>query len=182
MGFRSLQHIKVRRSTYRRLYLPATFRLQGLVTLLTAYSLRARAGSVSHRRRSWDYPSELTSRKVSTAFPQWIHPPTVPPAVVPNAVATDRPGKPRLLGVDPSGSSCRPAVGLAHRAQDTPLGFALLGFSRNGLGQDFARPPLARFSPGRRIAKKLRPRVSISPCLASPYRRSELRLWAKRPF
>jgi hypothetical protein len=32
----------------------ATFRLQGLVTLLTVYSLRARAGLLSYRQRSWD--------------------------------------------------------------------------------------------------------------------------------
>jgi hypothetical protein len=34
----------------------ARFRLQGLVTLLTAYSLESRAGFVSHRQRSWDSP------------------------------------------------------------------------------------------------------------------------------
>jgi len=45
-----------RRSTNRRLYLPAPVRLQGLATLLTAYALRVPAGSVSHRRRSWDSP------------------------------------------------------------------------------------------------------------------------------
>jgi hypothetical protein len=32
----------------------ASLRLQGLVTLLTLYSVRNRAGSISHRRRSWD--------------------------------------------------------------------------------------------------------------------------------
>jgi hypothetical protein len=56
MGFRSLQHIKDRRSTLRGLTSPAVFRLQGLATLLTAYSLRARADLVSCRRRSWDSP------------------------------------------------------------------------------------------------------------------------------
>jgi len=35
---------------------PASFRLQGLVTLMTAFSLRSRAGFVSHRQRSWDSP------------------------------------------------------------------------------------------------------------------------------
>jgi hypothetical protein len=50
--------------------LPATFRLQGLATLLTVCSLRARAGFVSHRRRSWDSPfGAFPSRKVSAAFP-----------------------------------------------------------------------------------------------------------------
>jgi hypothetical protein len=48
---------------------PATVRLQGLVTLLTAYSLESRAGFVSHRQRSWDSPfGEFPSRKISTAF------------------------------------------------------------------------------------------------------------------
>jgi hypothetical protein len=39
-----------------RVYRPATFRLQGLITLLAAFSLRSRAGSLSHRQRSWDSP------------------------------------------------------------------------------------------------------------------------------
>jgi hypothetical protein len=59
-------------STYKesKVYLtrvrpPATFRLQGLVTLLAIYSLRSRAGFVSHRRRSWDSPFGVFSfRKV----------------------------------------------------------------------------------------------------------------------
>ena len=49
--------------------LPATFRLQGLVTLLTAFSLESRAGFVSHRQRSWDSPFEgFPFREISTAF------------------------------------------------------------------------------------------------------------------
>jgi hypothetical protein len=49
---------------------PATFRLQGLVTLVTAYSLRSRAGFVSHRQRSWDSPfGAFSSRKVSGVLP-----------------------------------------------------------------------------------------------------------------
>jgi hypothetical protein len=56
MSFCSLQHIRNRRSTYHGLSRPATFRLQGLVTLVTAYSLQSRAGFVSHRQRSWDSP------------------------------------------------------------------------------------------------------------------------------
>jgi hypothetical protein len=48
---------------------PATFRLQGLVTLLTAYSLESRAGFISHRRRSWDSPfGGFLSREVSQPF------------------------------------------------------------------------------------------------------------------
>jgi hypothetical protein len=49
---------------------PATFRPQGLVTLSAAYSLRARAGFVSHRQRSWDSPfGAFPSRKVSATSP-----------------------------------------------------------------------------------------------------------------
>jgi len=49
--------------------LPATFRLQGLATLLTAFSLRSLAGFVSHRQRSWDSPfGAFSSRKVSRRF------------------------------------------------------------------------------------------------------------------
>jgi hypothetical protein len=45
---------------------PASFRPQGLITLSAAYSLRARAGSVSHRQRSWDSPfGAFPSHKVS---------------------------------------------------------------------------------------------------------------------
>jgi len=69
MGFSSLQHSRVRRSTCRGLCLPATFRPQGLVTLSAAYSLRARAGFISHRRRSWDSPfGAFSSRKVPARF------------------------------------------------------------------------------------------------------------------
>jgi hypothetical protein len=66
MDFCSLQHIRDRRSTSRELCLPATFRLQGLSTLMTAFSLRSLAGFVSHRQRSWDSPfGAFPSRKVS---------------------------------------------------------------------------------------------------------------------
>jgi hypothetical protein len=56
---------------------PATFRLQGLATLLAAYSLRSPAGFVSHRQRSWDSPfGAYPSRKVSGALPPgWPHVP-----------------------------------------------------------------------------------------------------------
>jgi hypothetical protein len=53
----------------RALPQPATVRLQGLATLLTAFARRARAGFVSHRQRSWDSPfGAFPSRKVPTAF------------------------------------------------------------------------------------------------------------------
>jgi len=86
MGFCSLQHTQARRSTFlRAVPPPAVFRLQGLVTLWAAYALRAPAGSVSHRRRSWDSPfGAFSFRKVSTAFPRGrthipFRPPVFPP-------------------------------------------------------------------------------------------------------
>jgi hypothetical protein len=65
----------------RALPQPATFRLQGLATLLAAYSRRARAGSFSHRQRSWDSPfGAFPSRKVSATFPGGsTHLPFLPP-------------------------------------------------------------------------------------------------------
>jgi len=57
-------------STCRGLCLPATFRLQGLTTLLAAYSPQFRAGFVSHQQRSWDSPfGAFSFRKVSSPFP-----------------------------------------------------------------------------------------------------------------
>jgi hypothetical protein len=64
-------HVRIEGPLIRGLYLPATVRLQGLGTLLTAYSLRSLAGSVSHRQRSWDSPlRSLTSRQVFRRFRQ----------------------------------------------------------------------------------------------------------------
>jgi hypothetical protein len=48
---------------------PATFRLQGLATLLTVCALQSRAGLVSYRQRSWDSPfGAFSSRKVTGRF------------------------------------------------------------------------------------------------------------------
>jgi hypothetical protein len=85
MGFHSLQHSGSGGPLARAVPLPATFRLQGLVTLWAAYALRAPAGFLSHRRRSWDLPfGAFSFRKVSAAFPRGrthvpFHPPVFPP-------------------------------------------------------------------------------------------------------
>jgi len=72
---------------------PATFRLQGLATLLTAYALRFRAGFVSHRQRSWDSPfGAFASGKVSGGIGDRMNPPTVPLTGSPNTEAMGRPG------------------------------------------------------------------------------------------
>jgi hypothetical protein len=99
MGFHSLQHIRNPRSTARGHSPPATFRLQGLVTLLTSYSLKSRAGFLSHRRRSWDSPFEgFPFRKVSTALSTWTNPHTVSPAAFRRPKPSTGPDEPRFLG------------------------------------------------------------------------------------
>jgi hypothetical protein len=77
LGFRSLRHMRAWRSTLHGLCLPATFRLQGLATLLTACSLQDRVGHFSCRRRPWDLPyGAFTSQKVFRASPlEWTHMP-----------------------------------------------------------------------------------------------------------
>jgi hypothetical protein len=65
----SLQHFQIRGSTCRGVSTPAMVRLQGLVTLLTAYAPRTLASLVSCRQRSWDSPfGAFPSRKVSARF------------------------------------------------------------------------------------------------------------------
>ena len=126
---------------------PATFRLQGLVTLLTACSLRTRAGLVSYRQRSWDSPfGGFPSRKVPPAFPPGMHPHTVSLSGIPAAEAPGRPDEPRFLGFNPSESPSRLDRCLARQPPDPPLGFPLPGSSGGHLGWDFAQPPLSRFA------------------------------------
>jgi hypothetical protein len=103
---------------------PATFRLQGLITLLTAYSLRSLAGFVSHRQHSWDSPfGGFSSRKVFEPFETRMDPPTVSPSVVPSTVVPGRPNGSRFLGFDPSGSSWQ-----FERVFDPPIAGSSHGF------------------------------------------------------
>jgi hypothetical protein len=74
-----------------------------------------------------------------------MDPHAVFPAVLLVAVASGRPGRPRLLGFYPFESPWRPTAGLARQPLVAPLGFALLGFARESLVRDFARSPLTRF-------------------------------------
>jgi len=110
LGFRSLRHMRAWRSTLHGLCLPATFRLQGLATLLTACSLQDRVGLFSCRRRPWDFPLR------SFHLPEGI--PRVSAGMNPHAVRHDacsqcetpsRNAGPQLLGFDPPGNSWRSA-------------------------------------------------------------------------
>jgi len=146
MGFRSLQHMRNRGSTTRGLCLPASFRLQGLATLVTVYSPRFRAGFVSHRQRSWDSPfGAFSSRKVSNPFPGWKAPHTVSPDGIPSTEVRGRLDRPQFLGFRSSRESLATGMCLAHRPLAAPLGFLLPGFSVVRLDPDFARSPLTRF-------------------------------------
>ena len=155
---------------------PATFRLQGLATLLTAYSFRARVGLVSCRQRSWDSPFEaFPSRKVSAAFPPGsTHLPFHTP-VPPSPKRTTRAGEPRLLGFDPFESPLRSGVCLAHRVAGCSLGFCpFQGLLARVLNRDYSRSPLTRF--GRPLPEgkaDWRLRVSIDSRLASSARGGE---------
>jgi hypothetical protein len=62
----------------------AIFRLQGLTTLLTVYTLRSRASLVSYRQRSWDSPfGAFSSQKVTGSFPTRKNPRAVHSLVYP---------------------------------------------------------------------------------------------------
>jgi hypothetical protein len=134
MGFASLQHMRHRRYAYRERCLPATFRLQGLSTLLTVYSLRSRAGFVSHRQRSWDLPfGAFSSWKVTGRFRlgrthipftrRYTHAPR----------CRGRLDKLQFLGFDPSESPWRSSVCLACRPLVAPLGLTLPGLLAEAL-------------------------------------------------
>jgi len=112
-----------------RACLPATFRLQGLATLLAAYSLRNRAGLISYRQRSWDSPFEaFSSRKVAAPFPARLNPRTVDLSVYPRTRrCRGRLDKPRFLGFDPTDESLAARRCLAHEPLVAPLGFSLPG-------------------------------------------------------
>ena len=162
---------------------PATFRLQGLVTLLTAYALRSRAGFLSHRQRSWDSPfGAFSSQKVSGGIANRIDPPTVSPTRAPTAEAVSRLDEPRFLGLDPFESPWRPGRGLICQPLDAPLGLCLPGPATGNLVRTFAQTPLTRFA-GPTIARRThrRPRVSINFRPASPIHDAETPCQERQP-
>jgi hypothetical protein len=150
---------------------PATFRLQGLTTLLTAYSFRARADLVSCRQRSWD--SALRSFPLSKGLR--------------HVTASDAPTcrfscrYRRCRNTDPSRQAATPGLrpfreSLADwRVFSTPTrwilpwAFALPGLSCDSLDQDPSRSPLMRFlavPPERPVQRRVR--VSIGSRFVRP--------------
>jgi hypothetical protein len=137
---------------------PATFRPQGLATLSTAYSLRARAGLVSSRQRSWDSPfGAFPSRKVSTRFRE--DEPTYR-----SARRCSRPGKPGWAGPAGRGSWAftLPRVPGGRTGVNSPTTGCSLGLRPSRVLQ---RPTLPGISPG------LLPRAFANSGLATSARR-----------
>jgi hypothetical protein len=124
MGSCSLQHMQGSGVHCRGLASPATFRLQGLATLLAVFSPRTRADHVSCRQRSWD--SALRSFLLSggaLTFPAGTDPHAVSSAVAPANESAGRPDRLRLLGFSPPGSPSPRRARLTLTEPDAPLGF-----------------------------------------------------------
>jgi hypothetical protein len=135
-----------RRSTARGLAAPATFRPQGLVTLSAVSALRARAGLISCRQRSWDSPfGAFSSCEVSGAFPPGgTHVPFLPPLLPLRSSGPAR--QAAVSGLRPSPESLAAGVGLGRRRLDAPLGFCPSRVYGDRLARTFARAPLTRFA------------------------------------
>jgi hypothetical protein len=174
MGFRSLQHLQNRRSTGRGFASPASFRLQGLFTLLTAFSLRFLAGSVSHRQRSWDSPfGGFPSRKVAEASPLRLDPHYRFPCRSSRCRSTEPARQAAVPGSCPFRESLVPARGFNPSGTGSSLGLPLLGYSGDCLDRAFTRSPLTRFAdPTTNARAHRRLRVSISPRLGLPVHRT----------
>jgi len=183
VGFHSLQHSRIRRSTDRGFCRPATFRPQGLVTLATVFSLRIPAGFVSRRRRSWDSPfGAFASRKVSRVYSTRMDPPTLQPQGASAAEATNRLMWHGFLGFDPSESPSRSGLWLTCPPPVAPLGFALPRPAGENRAADFAATPLSCLA-GAPPKGSTRPhlRVSLSPHLARPAALHEAAQRAEQP-
>jgi len=121
------------------------FRLQGLVTLVTAYALRSLAGFISRRQRSWDLPFEaFSSQEVCERFR-----PNAPTyrfaAMIPGASAEPT-WLLRFLGFNPLAEFLAVHVCLIHQPLDAPLGFPPFRAFNESLNRAFTRFPLTRFS------------------------------------
>jgi hypothetical protein len=142
--------------------LPATFRLQGLVTLLTVYSLESLAGFVSHRQRSWDSPfGGFPSREALPAFrPEGARIPLCPAVFLPPEGA--RPARrTSVSGLTPPESALRSRGVLVRRPPAPPMGFAPLGPATKALA--WTSPGLlSHASRAREITPRTRRRLRVS--------------------
>jgi hypothetical protein len=121
----------------------ATFRLQGLVALLTVSSLEFRASFVSHRQRSWDSPfGGILSREVFETFqPERTHLPLTRRLFRRRSVRSVR--RASVTGFAPPGIALRPHGVLSRGPQAPPLGFAPCRVFTRRPWSDFTDTPLA---------------------------------------
>jgi hypothetical protein len=92
-------------------------------------------------------PSEHhTTKGIQASPPGRAHLPFRPQLHPPHE-AEGRIRRPQLLGFDPLAGSGHPDARLTRRGPEAPVGLPLSGYAREGLGRDFARPPLPRFTP-----------------------------------
>jgi hypothetical protein len=113
---------------------PATFHLQGLVTLLAAYSPSGLGSLISCCQRSWDFAlrSFLLPRGFHP-FPGWMDPHDVRTPLH-RCRNIDRTGGPRLLGLDPPGNPYPAGRGWQHESgRMLPWAFSLPGCSADRL-------------------------------------------------
>jgi hypothetical protein len=124
---------------------PLRFRLQGLVTLLTACSLRSLADLFSDRQRSWDLPFGVIPSTGVLAVTGEDGPPALS-----SCRCCRRSGRPGPAGRGfwalPSAEVPCSEHGFSAQASGGSHGFCPFQGHGKGLDQDFARSPLARFS------------------------------------
>jgi hypothetical protein len=142
------------------------------VTLSAVYSLRARAGLFSCRRRSWDSPfGAFSSRKVSTRFRE-----DEPTRRFSRRYSRRRSAwaaqRAAASGLSPFRESLATAAGLVRQSPDTPLGFALSGSADWSLARAFTRAPPARFRESTSRPKPAAPR-SLDQLQLGPSRTGE---------
>jgi hypothetical protein len=147
-----------------RAHPPATFRLQGLVTLLTVSSLQPPAGLVSYRQRSWDSPFEgYTPGKASAVLPHGSARLPLSPCGYPAAEAPGRPNEPRFPGHHLSGDPHDLAGFYAAQADGASHGFCPFRVCR--------QPPWQGFRPASSLALRS-PKRSPAQATGAPEFRS----------
>jgi len=160
---------------------PAQFRPQGLVTLSAAYSLRARAGFVSHRQRSWDSPfGAFPFRKVSERYR-----PQAPTYRFSRRFSYRRSSRPArraaVSGLCPLRESLATRRGISTLIAGCSLGLSLPGsFAAALTGISPALLSRASRTGLERLAHR-HPRVSIGSCFASSDHRGKPRRGTRQP-
>ena len=161
---------EARGSTCRGFTCPATFRPQGLATLSTVFSPRARAGPVSCRQRSWDFALQSLPLSRGTLS---VSAPGEPACRFPGRCSLGR-----ILRPEPASRGFRAltlprapcpldAVNAA-RAGCSPGLWAFPGYPAERLTRTPARVPPSRFRTcSSAHCKPRRPGVSINARLAS---------------